>query len=69
MAAKQGTVAHASTGKQRSSVAAHGSLVGVGKEGRKSLLLRARSGMELYPRKVYPPSGLGCASETMAHGL
>lgn len=41
MAIKQGTVAHASTGKQLSSVTAHGSIVGVGNEGRKSLLPRA----------------------------
>lgn len=43
MAIKQGTVAHASTGKQLSSVTAHGSIVGVGNEGRKSLLPRAWS--------------------------
>lgn len=41
MAIKQGTAAHASTGKQLSPVTAHGSTVGVASEGRKSLLLRA----------------------------
>lgn len=59
MATEQGTVAHAATGKQYSSVTAHGSIVGAGNEGRKSLLPREHDRGGAVPTQSIPTIWLG----------